>query len=494
MPHNYKFNTTMTKLQEIFSSDTTTTEIEENLTSIHNRFCTGRILNEVNKHKVKGYKLSNLLTALIFSVFFDVFSVLSLVKADNFSRSSKAEKDTFYRFLNNSNVNWRRMQYLYTKRFQDIVKKEQVECTTKNYRCLIIDDTTIEKTGKKIEHIGRVYDHVRHNSVLGFKALHLGLSDGKSFIPLDFTLQAELGKKKSKPYGLKPKEVKQRFNKKRKKDTHGFQRERELIIDKVSNTISMVNRVQKNGIEADYLLCDSWFMCEKLLKEYQDEQLRIIGQWKLNNQKVICNGREYSIKQLLKIHERKSIRSKKIKARYTELIVEYKEVRLKLYFAKFNGTNKWKAVVTTDLSLNFNKTMEIYSIRWSIEVFFKESKQLLKMGKIQSNDFDAQIARMTIAMMQYIMLSLKKRFSSYETIGGIFKNSKACLLEETITEKIWAFVIEIFCYLFELPGIDIDEVMKKIIRDQEYESRIVKIIRFLSEDIIGKNKKINQVA
>lgn len=491
MPHNYKFNTATTKLQEIFSSNSSTSEIEEDLTSIHNKFSTTRIINEVNKTKVKGYKLSNLLTALIFSIFLDAFSILSLVKLNYLHKSNKAEKDTFYRFLNDSNVNWRKIQYLHAKRFQYVVKNKQVESSAENYRCLIVDDTTISKTGKKIEHIGMVYDHVQHKSILGFKALHIGLSDGKSFIPLDFTLQAELGKKKSKPFGLKPKELKCRFSKNRNASSPGSKRERELTIDKISNTISMVNRVLKNNIEADYLLCDSWFTCEKLLKEYKDKQLRIIGQWKLNNQKVIYNNREYTIKQLLKINERKGKRSKKIKARYIEFIVEYKGVKLKLFFVKFNGTNKWKALATTDLSLNFNKTMKIYSIRWSIEVFFKESKQLLKMGKIQSNDFDAQIARTTIAMMQYIMLSLKKRFSSYETIGGIFRNSKAWLLEETIAERIWGFIIEVFCYLFELPGIDIDKVMKKIIRDENYESKIANIVSYLIR--VGLDRKKNEI-
>jgi hypothetical protein len=40
--------------------------------------------------------------------------------------------------------------------------------------------------------------------------------------------------------------------------------------------------------------------------------------------------------------------------------------------------------------------VEIYQTHWTIEVFFKESKQLLGFGKCQSNDFDAQIADSTI--------------------------------------------------------------------------------------------------
>ena len=65
--------------------------------------------------------------------------------------------------------------------------------------------------------------------------------------------------------------------------------------------------------------------------------------------------------------------------------------------------------------------MEIYQIRWSIEVFFKESKQYLHLSDCQSNTFDAQIADMTISMMQSIMLSYFKRVNYQQKFGGLFE-------------------------------------------------------------------------
>ena len=38
MLHNYKSKTAITKLQEIFSTDTTTSEIEEDLTQVENKY------------------------------------------------------------------------------------------------------------------------------------------------------------------------------------------------------------------------------------------------------------------------------------------------------------------------------------------------------------------------------------------------------------------------------------------------------------------------
>jgi hypothetical protein len=55
--------------------------------------------------------------------------------------------------------------------------------------------------------------------------------------------------------------------------------------------------------------------------------------------------------------------------------------------------------------------------------FFKEAKQLLGLGKCQSNDFDAQIADTTITLIQYILLTLKFRFEHYETYRLLTMNT-----------------------------------------------------------------------
>jgi len=78
---------------------------------------------------------------------------------------------------------------------------------------------------------------------------------------------------------------------------------------------------------------------------------------------------------------------------------------MKLYFSKQGKNSKWKVFISTDTELSFIRMIEIYQTCWSIEVFFKESKQLLGLGKCQSNDFDGQIADTTTTFIQYILLT-----------------------------------------------------------------------------------------
>ena len=114
------------------------------------------------------------------------------------------------------------------------------------------------------------------------------------------------------------------------------------------------------------------------------------------------------------------MRSKKNKVYYIQVQVEYKETKLKLFFVRLSKRSKWRLLATTDISLNFTQAYQMYANRWAIEVFFKESKQLLGLGKNQSRDFDAQIASTTVSFIQYTILTLYKRFEKYETIGGLF--------------------------------------------------------------------------
>ena len=94
-------------------------------------------------------------------------------------------------------------------------------------------------------------------------------------------------------------------------------------------------------------------------------------------------------------------------------------------------------LISTDTDLTFSNAMKYYQIRWSIEVFFKDCKQNLNINKCQSTDFDAHIAWITLSFISYMMLSLRKRFYDYETMGEVFRDFKNELLEITLVEKLW---------------------------------------------------------
>lgn len=144
-----------------------------------------------------------------------------------------------------------------------------------------------------------------------------------------------------------------------------------------------------------------------------------------------------------------------------------------LFFVKLGASDKWKLLLTNDLQLTFNKLMEVYQVRWSIEVFFKDAKQYLQLGKCQCNNFDSQVGATTIAMLQYIMLLLYKKRHYQYSLGSIFDVISTQAQDENISkylaELFWEIVIKIGTIL----NIDCFELFEKIIRDDDGSNKIL---------------------
>ena len=103
---------------------------------------------------------------------------------------------------------------------------------------------------------------------------------------------------------------------------------------------------------------------------------------------------------------------------------------------------------------------------------FKESKQNLLLGKCQSQDFDAQIADVTLSMIRYILLNLYKRFRDYETLGEAFTNTRIFMLKLTIGQRLWVLFLEVIRQLIELFEMEEELFMKKLFSIPEFEEAI----------------------
>src|SRR5664279_4690398 len=193
----------------------------------------------------------------------------------------EAGKDTFYRLKNNPGLCWRMVLWLFAAKFKALTNKSLDQ--NAGLKCMIFDDTLIVKTGKYIEKISRVWDHVAQKAVLGFKLLMMGYWDGKSFIPLDFSLHRELGQNKEKPYGLKSKELKKQYKKYRAKGSLSYERAEEADMSKIDCAIKMFKRAIFQGFMVDYVLMDSWFTCDDFINAVlavKRQTVHLIGMYK----------------------------------------------------------------------------------------------------------------------------------------------------------------------------------------------------------------------
>ena len=393
----------------------------------------------------------------------------------------KTDDNTFYRLMNNSWMNWRGLLYSFAKQFKRNVE-EKGESST-GPKCFVVDDSDLEKTGKTFEFIGRIFNHITKNHVLGFKLLLLGYWEGKSMIPIDFSLHREKGK--SGTYGISKKQANNRFNKTRNSKSNGAKRVKELDMKKTNNSISMIKRAIKNGFIADYVLMDSWFVNDTIIQGIRSIKnccLHVLGMCRLDRRKYTFDGKELNAKELIARYERKRSRySRKHKSKYIPLVVDYKGHRVRLFLVKYNHSKNWTLLLTTDVRLSFVQVLELYQIRWTIEVLFRECKQYLSLGQCQNTDFDGQIADTTLVMITHVILTLNKRFEDYETMGALFRDIQQDLLELTLYERIIQIMAKVVIALAEMFGIDINEGMERMVKNENIPDQLIKVVMELNK-------------
>lgn len=393
--------------------------------------------------KQSGYNITEVITLMILLPLMLLNSTNALCKKYHDSITTM-KKDVFYRLKNNEKMPWRSLLYAVSKKFVKLVNDN--ENNTSKFTAFIIDDTIDSRVGKNLENISYVHDHVksRNSSTLGYKNLMLAFFDGKSTIPLDFSLHSE--KKQKKKY------LKKQFSKKREKHTNGYKRIQESKDKKTDNALKMIKRAVKQGFLPNYVLMDSWFPSKEVIetiRTIKEGAMHVICGMKRDKRKYKYKGESLNASNLIKKlkTESKEKRCRKWNIRYYEVLVTYEGIgEVKLYFCRFPYQKKWRLFLSTDTSLSLVEMMEIYSCRWTIEVMFKELKQYLQLGKCQSRDFDAQIASVTISLVLYIFLSYSKRTTEYTSLYGIYEEFRDELYVKTVAERLW----ELFDELLEV--------------------------------------------
>ena len=441
--------------------------VSSDLSVLFSRFALGHMLSRMGMRKEQGYSLVQLIMAVCtFRVCGETICSAYMAR---FHGLLATGKNCYYRLLERESMDWRRLLTAMAVRFHAILRKEGI-AAAEGPKCLILDDTTLEKTGIHMEGISRVFDHVKGHCVLGYKLLLCAYCDGKSTLPVDFTIHSEKGRDKT--YGLTDKQRKARFKKKRQNDSFAAKRLSELDKDKIDMGIEMVKRATESGLQADYVLCDSWFTCEKLLREVRSVdggKIHYVGLAKLGKTKYEVEGHSHNAQGLIAKYERERRQyCRKYKCAYISLKGKLGEVPVRIFLIRYGHRDRWNVLVTTDMSLSFVKAFEIYQMRWSIEVLNKETKQYLGLGDFQGRDFDKQVADCTLCYMTYVVMVLDKRINEYETTGQLFAVLKDSLIELTLWKRILSALetfVECLCESFSIP---VDEMLENILHNDKF--------------------------
>jgi len=533
-----------------------------------------RIFGQFESVKQSGIRVTLIMTSLLVMLFYQSRNIHSYFSRQFGKLTDRdGSKNPYYDLLGNEYISWRTILYLFAKRYLNLSARITEYCG--KIKALIFDDSPIEKSGKKIEAVSKMHDHVTGRYIFGYKLLICGYWDGGSFIPVDFSLHRERGgeldkarkkrnrakrkakqaeldyrehrkqhlekramlnslkeemnacskktvvleyekqekrvsrskkkqsrlrgkmkqakaileekeglvrkmEKKAPLYGLTPAQRRNQFRKNRDKASPGYQRKSESDMSKVQSVINMISRAVKRGFEFDYVLFDSWFFSKEILariESFRTKSIKLIAMVKMGKTlyRDCLDDKEMNADDLRKRYRKKVKRNRKFNAKYIMVPVWYDNRRVNLFFVKLGSGSKWRAFITNDLKIGFNKLMEVYHIRWSCEVFFKDAKQHLQLGKCQCNNFDSQIGATTLAMMQYIMLLLYKQRYYGQSLGSIFDLLSSQAQEENITRYLMDIFWEIVNGIGEILKIDCIELFEEMIRDNQRAEEIMRL-------------------
>ena len=380
-----------------------------------------------------------------------------------------SKKDVFYRFMENPAVDWRKALWSISVQLWRQIRL-RADHKTEDV-CLILDDTDHEKTGRTIEKIGRVHSHLAHKAVLGFKCLCMAVTDGVSQILLDFDIIGEKGKNGN--YGMSAKELERRHR--TEHDSEVLRnREKAYGMSKLELAKEMIKRAIRNGIKFSYVLADSWFTNKDIVRFIHTRRVRC--HW-LGMIKVGENGRtkyhtehgDLTAPALVRLGKKLKLRkySRKLKCNYIVYDAVFGGVPVRIFLVRRTQHGKWNGLLTTDTDLDFIKAWQIYSRRWALEVVFKDCKTNLGFGKCQSTCFASQIAAATLCCLQYDILSVARRFSDYETIGGLFREITRETVQLSVAQQIWGILQDLVTAIARVFGLLDEEIYDAVINQSE---------------------------
>jgi len=111
---------------------------------------------------------------------------------------------------------------------------------------------------------------------------------------------------------------------------------------------------------------------------------------------------------------------------------------------KKDKESKWVAFLSTDTRLHTSTIIKKCTKLWTIEVWFKECKQLLGLGKDQSNDFNAQVFFTTMSFLRYNLLNFLNERENYTTMGDLFQDLADESATITYSQRLWDFLRGLF--------------------------------------------------
>ena len=258
----------------------------------------------------------------------------------------------------------------------------------------------------------------------------------------------------------------------------------------------MLKRAKRKGIDADYLIADAWFGTKRMMTTAYDAGLNAILRMKKNKMKykmTLPNGKKklldaqeiyaYAVKGAWAKVQGLPWKSVAIEVEINLPDGERKSTskecwrRIKLLFVRginepekpTTGKKDWALFLSTDPKISNSKMLEVYALRWGIEVYFKEAKQYLGFLKEQTRTFLSHTASIHLCALRYLILVQNKLEGNDCRVSDVRQTIKEQLNKLTYAGHLWkifrALVSNSLTTLKPSLGCSVNQIMEIIDTD-----------------------------
>lgn len=292
---------------------------------------------------------------------------------------------------------------------------------------LILDDSKKQKRGKKMEAVSWIHDPVSGRSIKGHQYVTAVLRFGGHVIPWGVRLYL---KKEDAALLGQP-----------------FKKTTQLAAD-------LIAAFEPPKSVCVRVLFDSYYLCPTVVKACQRKGFRFVSTLK-SNRNLYKNGRKLKAGAygwgLFGRRPKKTCRLEKTSgfADYTYVDAGWITVsdlgQLHVIFSRKNRDKKILGIVTDDPKLSAGQIIRMYDERWSIEVFFKDGKQLLGLGQYQNVSAEAAVTHLHLVCFAYALLThiaiagegaKAKRKSAVKLSTADLQNEARRIVWEDLTEHL----------------------------------------------------------
>lgn len=424
-------------------------QISKSIKRFFTRFRISSALKEANAYKKKGIPVVEVFQYLFLLIFSNRSMYMSLITGRN---TPGFAKDTVYRFMKMTQINWIRFTTLLASRM--IMSAILPLDSQERKNVLVIDDSMFERNrSKKVELLAKAYDHANHRYRFGFRMLTLGWSDGSTFLPVNSVLLSSENKKNRVNEAM---DIDKR--------TAGYRRRMFSMQKGTQVMLELLKAAKKAAIPANYVLFDSWFSSPSTLHAVKSIGYDVIGMVKKTPKMFFrYQGEDMSLITIYNKNKKRRGRSRYLLSVLVDVIKDGESLPAKVvYVRNRNKRKEYLCLICTDTCLDENEIIRNYGKRWDIEVFFKVCKSYLNLSReCNSLSYDAMTAHTAVVFTRYMMLSLESReWNDNRSLGELF-----LYFSDEMADITWIQAFQMLLQMFRVILKDHTELTEETINE-----------------------------